>query len=82
MRNALDLQRLIAEEVVACDHEVLVVHFDTVFDATQMDDIAGGEVAMAGPPVMVPGPPVLSNAELMRAYLRAGHRRKFRLSLK
>lgn len=62
VRTALDLQRLIGEEVVACNYEVLVVHFDTVFDAAQMDDIYGGEVAMAGPPGMVPR--VLSTADL------------------
>ncbi|EIW52498.1 uncharacterized protein TRAVEDRAFT_135514 [Trametes versicolor FP-101664 SS1] len=62
VRTALDLQRLIGEEVVACDYEVLIVHFDTVFDAVQMDDIYGGEVAMAGPPGMVPR--VLSTADL------------------
>ncbi|KAH9847099.1 hypothetical protein C2E23DRAFT_872012 [Lenzites betulinus] len=62
VRTALDLQRIIGEEVVACDYEVLIVHFDTVFDAEQMDDIYGAEVGTAGPPGMVPR--VLSTADL------------------
>ncbi|KAI0643482.1 hypothetical protein C8Q79DRAFT_915585 [Trametes meyenii] len=62
VRVALDLQRIIGEEVISCDYEVLVVRFDEIFDAEAMDDIYGGEVAMAGPPGMVPR--VLSTADL------------------
>ncbi|KAI0824345.1 hypothetical protein BC628DRAFT_1410970 [Trametes gibbosa] len=62
VRTALDLQRVIGEEVVACDYEVLIVHFDTVYDEEEMDDIYGSEVATAGPPGMVPR--VLSTADL------------------
>ncbi|KAI0628249.1 hypothetical protein C8Q77DRAFT_1068290 [Trametes polyzona] len=62
VRTALDLQRIIGEEVVVCDYEVLVPHFDTVFDAEHMDDIYGDEVATAGPLGMVPR--VLSTADL------------------
>ncbi|KAI9060750.1 hypothetical protein FKP32DRAFT_1577355 [Trametes sanguinea] len=62
VRTSLELQRIIGEEVISCDYEVLMVHFDEVFDSEQMDDIYGGEVAMAGPPGMVPR--VLSTADL------------------
>lgn len=48
MRTALDLQRLIGEEVFAYDYEMLVVHFDTVFDAAQMDDIYESELCVGG----------------------------------
>ncbi|KAH9895578.1 hypothetical protein C8Q73DRAFT_644015 [Cubamyces lactineus] len=61
-RTALELQRIIGEEVISCDYEILVVHFDEIFDAEQMEDIYGGEVPMAGPPGMVPR--VLSTADL------------------
>ncbi|CDO71987.1 hypothetical protein BN946_scf184943.g21 [Trametes cinnabarina] len=62
VRTSLELQRIIGEDVISCDYEVLMVHFDEVFDAEQMDDIYGGEVAMTGPPGMVPR--VLSTADL------------------
>ncbi|KAI8977708.1 hypothetical protein BD414DRAFT_516978 [Trametes punicea] len=62
VRTALDLQRIIGEEVISCDYEILTAHFDEVFDPEQMDDIYGGEVVMSGPPGIVPR--VLSTADL------------------
>ncbi|PIL34601.1 hypothetical protein GSI_03380 [Ganoderma sinense ZZ0214-1] len=62
IRTALDLQRIIGEEVVECDYEVLTSHFDDVFDPEQMEDIYNGEIAATGPPGTVPR--VLSTADL------------------
>ncbi|KAI0375974.1 hypothetical protein BV20DRAFT_932539 [Pilatotrama ljubarskyi] len=62
VRTALELQRIIGEEVISCDYEVLIAQFDDVFDAEQMEDIYSGEVAVAGAPGMVPR--VLSTADL------------------
>ncbi|KAM5545777.1 hypothetical protein V8D89_000815 [Ganoderma adspersum] len=62
VRTALDLQRIIGEEVVECDYEVLTARFDEVFDPEQMEDIYNGEIAAAGPPGTVPR--VLSTADL------------------
>ena len=62
VRTALDLQRIIGEEVVECDYEVLTARFDEVFDPEQMEDIYNGEIAATGPPGTVPH--VLSTADL------------------
>ncbi|KAI0738325.1 hypothetical protein C8Q80DRAFT_1113917 [Daedaleopsis nitida] len=62
VRTALDLQRVIGEEVVSCDYEVLVVRIDEVYDAEQMEDIYNGEIASPGPVGIVPR--VLSTADL------------------
>ena len=62
VRTALDLQRIIGEEVIECDYEVLTARFDEVFDAEQMEDIYNGEIAATGPPGTIPR--VLSTADL------------------
>ncbi|KAI0704719.1 hypothetical protein C8Q76DRAFT_771404 [Earliella scabrosa] len=62
VRTALELQRMIGEEVTACDYEVLVVRIDEVYDAERMEDIYNGEIAAPGPAGIVPR--VLSTADL------------------
>ena len=62
VRTAPDLQRIIGEEVIECDYEVLTARFDEVFDAEQMEDIYNGEIAATGPPGTIPR--VLSTADL------------------
>ncbi len=62
VRTSLDLQRIIGEEVVECDYEVLTARFDEVFDPEQMEDIYNGEIGAIGPPGSVPR--VLSTADL------------------
>ena len=61
-RTALALQRVVGEDVVACDYEVLVVRIDDVFDPALMEDIYHGEISATGPPGTVPR--VLSTADL------------------
>lgn len=62
VRTALQLQRMIGEEILSCDYEVLIVRIDEVYDAAQMEDIYNGEIAATGPPGTVPR--VLSTADL------------------
>ena len=61
-RTALALQRVVGEDVVACDYEVLVVRIDDEFDAGAMEDIYNGEIGATGPPGIVPR--VLSTVDL------------------
>ena len=61
-RTALTLQRVVGEEIVAVDYEVLVVRIDDEFDAAQMEDIYQGEINATGPPGVTPR--VLSTADL------------------
>ncbi len=62
VRTALNVQRMIGEEVVACDYEVLVVRIDEVYDTEQMEDIYNGEIAYPGPAGVTPR--VLSTVDL------------------
>ena len=61
-RTALALQRVVGEDVVACDYEVLVVRIDDEFDAGAMEDIYNGEIGATGPPGILPR--VLSTVDL------------------
>ena len=61
-RTALTLQRVVGEEIVTVDYEVLVVRIDDEFDAAQMEDIYQGEISATGPPGVTPR--VLSTADL------------------